>query len=128
MSIGKLPTIKTSKSPTMADYKSGAAVSRDVKLKAMAGGGNVTVPPGRQPTSPIWKSVPPALPSGASRQSVSPPISKASAPLVAVSPFAAGGNVIRGPAAEREMARMEREAKAEKEARAAGNQRLPKKG
>jgi hypothetical protein len=122
MSIGKLPTIKTSKGPTMADYKSGAAVSRGVKLKAMAGGGNVTVPPGRQPTSPIWKSVPPTLPSGASRQSVSPPISKASAPLVAVSPFAAGGKVIRGQAAEREMARMEKEAKV------SGNQRLPKKG
>jgi hypothetical protein len=60
----------------MSDYKSEAKASRQEKLKAMgfASGGGV---------SPIWKSVPPALPSGASRQSVSPPISKASAPLVA---------------------------------------------
>jgi len=70
----------------MSDYKSDAKAARQEKLKAMgfASGGGV---------SPIWKSVPPALPSGASRQSVSPPISKASAPLVAVSPFAAGGKV-----------------------------------
>jgi hypothetical protein len=90
----KIPAMKPPKGPTMTDYKSAAAVSRGVKVKAMAGGGNVntaalTVPSGRQPSSPIWKSVPPTLPSGASRQSVSPPISKAAAPLIAVSPFAA---------------------------------------
>jgi hypothetical protein len=98
----------------MSDYKSDAKVSRQEKLKAMgfAGGGNV---------SPIWKSVPPTLPSGASRQAVSPPISKASAPFVGVSSMALGGNVIRGPAAEREMARMEKEAKT------AGNRRQPEK-
>ena len=122
----KVPAMKTPKNPTMAGYKAAARTSRREKLKAMgfAGGGNVntaplTVPPGRQPISPIWKSVPPTLPSGASRQSVSPPISRATAPMVAVSPFAGGGKVIRGPAAKREMARMEREA--------ARNQHRPKK-
>jgi hypothetical protein len=129
----KIPAIKTPKGPTMTDYKTAAAVSRGEKLKAMAGGGNVpvpsvspvvvpNVPAGRQPTSPIWKSVPPSLPSGGSRQPVSPPISKATAPFVGVSSMARGGKVIRGPAAEREMARMERAAKA------AGNHRRPKKG
>lgn len=133
MSISKTPAINTPKAPTMTDYKSAAAVSHGVKLKAMAVGGNIpiphlspvvvpNVPPGREPSSPIWKSVPSSLPSGGSHLPVSPPISKASAPLVAVSPLAAGGKVIRGPAAERGMARMEREAKA------ARNQRLPKKG
>jgi hypothetical protein len=147
----KIPAIKPPKAPTMTHYKVAAAVSRGVKLKAMAGGGNVpvqfvsphvpissisphvpvpsvspvvvpNVPAGRQPTSPIWKSVPPSLPSGGSRQAVSPPISKATAPFVGVSSMARGGKVIRGPAAEREMARMEKEAKA------THNQRRPKKG
>jgi len=123
--------MKTPKGSTMTDYKSAAAVSRGVKVKAMAGGGNIpvpsvspvvvpNVPAGRQPTSPIWKSVPPSLPSGGSRQSVSPPISKATAPFVGVSSMARGGKVTRCPAAEREMARMEKEAKA------ARNRRRPK--
>jgi hypothetical protein len=114
-------------------YKLAAKASHSVKLKSMgfAGGGNVNIAPGRQPVSPIWKSVPPALPSGAVRLPVSPPISKATAPLVPVSSFATGGNVperpspvyvTRGVAAEREMAQMEKKAKAAK------SQRRSKKG
>jgi hypothetical protein len=99
----------------MSDYKADAKVSRQEKLRAMgfAGGGNV---------SPIWKSVPPTLPSGGSRQAVSPPITKATAPFVGVSSLARGGKVVRGPAAAREMALMEREAR--KPNRSRGRERL----
>lgn len=128
----KISGIKAPKISTMPDYKSAARASHGEKLKAMgfASGGNVntgpvTIAPGSLPTSPIWKSVT-GSPSG--HLPVSPPITKASAPLVPVRSFADGGKVIRGPAAEREMARMEREAKAEKEAKAAANHRRPKEG
>jgi hypothetical protein len=127
----KISGIKAPKISTMTDYKSAAQASHGEKLKAMgfAGGGNVnsapvTVSPGSLPSSPIWKSVA----SGSSGHlPVSPPISKASSPLVPVRSFADGGTVIRGLAAEREMARMEKEARAEKEAKLAGHKQ-PRKG
>jgi hypothetical protein len=101
----------------MTDYKSAAKSSREVKMKSMgfAGGGPVTQaafpmrPPVVAPLRPI------APPIGGKRPSVPG--------------LAAGGNVgghpvnvTGGPAAEREMARMEKEAKVAK------NQRHSKKG
>ena len=114
MSISKPPSIKPLKAPTMTHYKTAAAASRDEKIKTMglAGGGPVTQAafPIRPPVVAPLRSVAPSV--GAKRPSIPG--------------LAAGGNVsghvIRGPAAEREMARMEKEAKAD------GNRRQPKKG
>jgi hypothetical protein len=122
MSISKIPTIKALKGPTMTDYKSAAAASRGDKLKTMgfAGGGPVIQP----------ASFPMRPPVVAPLRSIAPPIGvkRPSVPGLAV-----GGNVgghpvsvTRGPAAEREMARMEREAKAEQKARSTGTQRQKK--
>jgi hypothetical protein len=123
MSAEKIPAMKTPKAPTMTDYKSTAQASHGEKLKAMgfAGGGPVTEAtfPIRPPTAAPLRSSAPSI--GAKRPSVPG--------------FAVGGNVggrehpvnvTRGAAAEREMAQMEKEAKREKAARAAGNHRRPK--
>jgi hypothetical protein len=111
MSTGKKPpAIKTPRGPAMSDFKSAAAASREGKIKAMgfAGGGPVA-----QATFPIR---PPVV---APLRSIAPSVG---AKRPSIPGLAAGGNVggrvTRGAAAEREMARMEREA----------NRDHPKKG
>lgn len=112
---GKTPPTPTVKAPGMSDYKSAAQDSHGEKLKAMgfAGGGPVTEAtfPIRPPVVAPLRSSAPSI--GAKRPSVG---------------LAVGGNVgsrpvnvSRGAAAEREMALMEKEAKA------AANQRQSRK-
>jgi hypothetical protein len=112
-------SIKTPKAPTMTDYKSAAQASRGEKLKALAGGGPVT-----QAAFPIRPPIVAPLRSSAPSFGAKKP---------SIPGLAAGGgvqgreqtsvtHVIRGAAAEREMARMEKEAKT------AGNRPKPRKG
>jgi hypothetical protein len=102
--IRKISTIKPANLPTMSNYKAAAKASRGEKLKSMAGGGPIT-----EATFPIRAPVVGPLPSG------TPPVLKSGRPPT----LAAGGdvrktNVIHGKAAEREMAQMEREARADR--------------
>jgi hypothetical protein len=101
-------SIKTPKAPTMTDYKSAARASHVLKLKGLAGWGPVTQAsfPIRPPVVAPLRSSTPTF--GAKRPSIPG--------------LAAGGNIEGRGHPDREMARMEKETKA------AGNHRKPKKG
>ncbi len=106
MSIGKFPTIKLAKAPTMTDYKSSAKASHGEKLKSM-GVGRVGAS-GQAKLSPMNVTHGPA----AAREMAG---MESEAQDGLTSELARGGrvspshlNVTHGKAAEREMAQMER--------------------
>jgi hypothetical protein len=127
-------------SPTMSDYKSAARASHSEKLKGFAGGGPVQPAsfPMRAPVVSSLPSHPPSLSAAPNPPQVVAPVRANPPQSIPAQPppqvinqlasgkklasLAQGGRVIRGPAAEREMARMEKDAKAAK------NQRHSKKG
>jgi hypothetical protein len=126
---------------TMSDYKSAARASHGEKLKGFAGGGPVAPPasfPIRAPVVSPLSSHPPSLSAAPHPPQVVAPVRANPPQSIPAQPApqvinqlasgkklisrASGGRVIRGPAAEREMAQMEKDAKATK------NQRHSKKG